>query len=158
MGRYPNWEEMPMRQKTRRRLFALGILAIVLWIVLVIWIFRLIPLPDQSAAHPAKLTDLLAALTIVAVLIERVLETLFRIVEGTWHTAVAYYSHGLRWLKAAEVGEAEAREWLQNIFTFYNTTREDYNQRLRDLLATQINPKPVAATPDQTFRRASMCL
>jgi len=151
MGRYPNWEEKSMRRTTRRWLFMLGGLAIVLWIALVIWIFWLIPLPDQPVVNPAKLTDLLAALTIVAVLIERVLETLFRIVQGTWHTAVAYYSHGLRWLKAAEVEEAEAREWLQNISTFYNTTRADHNRRLRGLLAAQLSLPPAEATPDQTF-------
>jgi hypothetical protein len=151
MGRYPNWEEKSMRRTTRRWLFVLSGLAIVLWIALVIWIFWLIPLPDQpTAANPAKLTDLLAALTIVAVLIERVLETAFRIVQGTWRTAVAYYSHGLRWLKAAEIEEAEAREWLQNISTFYNAIRADYNQRLRDLLAAQITAQPTAM-PDQTY-------
>ncbi len=150
MGRYPNWEEKPMRQKTRRRLFALGFMAIVAWIGLVIWIFWLIPLPDRSGATAAKLADLLAALTIVAVLIERVLETLFRIVEGTWHTGVAYFSHGLRWLKATEVEESEAREWVQNISTFYNSLRVDYNQRMRDLLAAQVTA-PAAATFDQTF-------
>ncbi len=152
MGRYPNWEEKPMRQKTRRYLFALGVLAIVLWIALVIWIFWLIPLPDQpAAANPAKWTDLLAALTIVAVLVERVLETAFRIVQGTWRTAVAYYSHGLRWLKAAEVEEAEAREWLQNISAFFGATRSDYNRRLRNLLAAQLNGPLADALSDQTY-------
>jgi hypothetical protein len=152
MGRYPNWQEKPMRRKTRRALLALGALAIGLWLALVIWIFWLIPLPDQSTAeNPAKWTDLLAALTIVAVLIERVLETAFRIVQGTWRTAVAYYSHGFRWLKAAEVEEAEAREWLQNISTFFGATRSDYNRRLRDLLATQIAGSPTAALSDQTY-------
>lgn len=153
MGRYPNWDEKSMRQKTRRRLYALGGLAIVAWGALVIWIFRLIPLPDQSTAAPAALADLLAALTIVAVLIERVLETSFRIVEGMWHTGVAYFSHGFRWLRAAEVEEAEAREWLQNISTFYNSLRVDYNRRLRDLLASQTARQTVrapaeAAAPD----------
>jgi hypothetical protein len=152
MGRYPNWEEKPMRQKTQRYLFALGALAIVSWIALVIWIFWLVPLPDQPAApNPGKWTDLVATLTIVAVLIERVLETAFRIVQGTWRTAVAYYSHGFRWLKAAEVEEAEAREWLQNISAFFGATRSDYNRRLRDLLAAHIDGRPTEAMPDQTY-------
>ena len=90
MGRYPTGKKSPCARRPGGACSRWAILAIVLWIVLVIWIFRLIPLPDQSAAYPAKLTDLLAALTIVAVLIERVLETLFRIVEGTWRTAVTY--------------------------------------------------------------------
>jgi hypothetical protein len=152
MGRYPNWEEKPMRRKTQRYLFALGVLAIVLWIALVIWIFWLVPLPDQpAAASPANWADLLAALTIIAVLIERVLETGFRIVQGTWRTAVAYYSHGFRWLRAAEVEEAEAREWLQNISVFFGATRSDYNRRLRGLLAAEIDGRPTEAMPDQTY-------
>jgi len=152
MARYPNWEEKAMRRKTRRYLLALGGLATVLWIALVIWIFWLIPLPDQPAAtNPAKWTDLVAMLTIVAVLIERVLETAFRIVQGTWRTAVAYYSHGLRWLKSAEVEEAEAREWLQNISRFFGATRSDYNRRVRNLLATQLNERPTEALSDETY-------
>lgn len=151
MGRYPNWEEKPMRQRTQRRLYVLGALAIVAWAALLIWIFRIIPLPDQPTAAPAALADLLAALTIVAVLIERVLETSFRIVEGMWHTGVAYFSHGLRWLRAAEVEEAEAREWLQNISTFYNARRVDYNRRLRDLLASQTAGAPADVVPADPF-------
>src|SRR5512143_1164723 len=153
MARYPNWEEKPMRRKTRRALFVLGALAILLWIVLVIWIFWLIPLPDQpAAANPARWTDLAAALAIVAVLIERIMETGFRIVQGTWRTAVAYYSHGFRWLKAAEVEEAEAREWLQNISVFFGATRSDCNRRLRNLLTAQLAEPPAAAAFDQTYK------
>jgi hypothetical protein len=50
MGCCPDWEEKPMRQQTRRRLFALGLMASTLWIALLIWIFWLIPMPEQSTA------------------------------------------------------------------------------------------------------------
>ena len=136
MGRYPFWDEKAMRKQTQVVLFVLSTFAMLLWIALAIWIFWLAPLPDRTApASQAALADLLATLTIVAVLIERVLETLFRIVQGSWPQAVAYYSHGFRWLKAALTEEAEAREWLQNVSTFYNTTRSVQNRRLRELLA-----------------------
>ncbi len=149
---YPNWDEQTMRKRTHRRLLMLSGLAVILWIALIGWIFWWLPLPDQpAAANPAKLTDFLAALTIVAVLIERVLETGFRIVQGVWRPAVAYYSHGMRWLKATEMEEAEAREWLQNVSTFYNNLRSAYNRRLRDLLAGTLKIDPLAPVPEQTF-------
>jgi hypothetical protein len=149
---YPNWDEQTMRKRTHRRLLMLSGLAVILWIALIGWIFWWLLLPDQpAAANPAKLTDLLAALTIVAVLIERVLETGFRIVQGVWHPAVAYYSHGMRWLKATETEESEAREWLQNVSTFYNNLRSAYNRRLRDLLAGTLKIDPLAPVPEQAF-------
>jgi hypothetical protein len=149
---YPNWDEQTMRKRTHRRLLVLSGLAVIMWIALIGWIFWWLPLPDQSAAaNPAKLTDFLAALTIVAVLIERVLETGFRIVQGVWRPAVAYYSHGMRWLRATEIEEAEAREWLQNVSTFYNNLRSAYNRRLRDLLAGTLKIDPLAPVPEETF-------
>jgi hypothetical protein len=149
---YPNWDEQTMRKRTHRRLLMLSGLAAILWIALIGWIFWLLPLPDQpAAANPARLTDILAALAIVAILIERVLETAFRIVQGVWRPAVAYYSHGMRWLKATETEEAEAREWLQNVSTFYNTLRSAYNRRLRDLLAGTLKIDPLAPVPEQAF-------
>jgi hypothetical protein len=149
---YPNWDEQTMRKRTHRRLLMLSGLAVMLWIALIGWIFWWLLLPDQpAAANPAKLTDLLAALTIVAVLIERVLETGFRIVQGVWRPAVAYYSHGMRWLKATETEESEAREWLQNVSTFYNNLRSAYNRRLRDLLAGTLKIDPLTPVPEQTF-------
>jgi hypothetical protein len=57
----------------------------------------------------------------------------------------------LRWLRAAEVEEAEAREWLQNISTFHNTLRVDYNRRLRDLLARQTAEPAVDEAPADPF-------
>ena len=149
---YPNWDEQTMCKRTHRRLLMLSGLAVILWIALIGWIFAVLPLPDQPAAvNPAKLTDILAAQTIVAVLIERVLETGFRIVQGVWHPAVAYYSHGMRWLKATETEEAEAHEWLQNVSTFYNAVRSAYNRRLRDLLAGALKIDPLAPVPEQAF-------
>ena len=149
---YPNWDEQTMCKRTHRRLLMLSGLAVILWIALIGWIFAVLPLPDQpAAANPAKLTDIQAALTIVAVLIERVLETGFRIVQGVWHPAVAYYSHGMRWLKATETEEAEAHEWLQNVSTFYNAVRSAYNRRLRDLLAGALKIDPLAPVPEQAF-------
>ncbi len=136
MGRYPAWEEKDIRRITRRRLIALGVLIGVLWMILVIWIFWLAPVPDRLApVSQTALADLLATLTIVAVLIERVLETLFRIMQGSWPQSVAYFSHGFRWLKSTLVEEAEAREWLQNVSTFYNATRAAQNERVRAVLA-----------------------
>lgn len=152
MGRYPGWEEKVMRRITQRRLIALGLLILLLWIALVAWIFWLAPLPDRAEPIPqTELASLLATLTIVAVLIERVLETLFRIVQGSWPQGVAYYSHGLRWLKATLQEEAEAREWLQNVSTFYNRTRETYNQQLRDLLAKFADDEALTAAPEQAY-------
>ncbi len=114
MGRYPVWAEKNMRRITLRHLIALGALIAVLWLMLVIWIFWLAPVSDRAAPiSQSTLAALLATLTIVAVLIERVLETLFRIMQGSWPQSVAYFSHGFRWLKSTLVEEAEAREWLQ---------------------------------------------
>jgi exonuclease VII small subunit len=135
-GAAPEWNEMEMRARTRRLVFA-GIGAIIgLWVFLIGWIVFVAPI-EEAIARPleagADLTMVLAPVLAASLGVERVLETVFNMIEGAWRTGVAYLGYGMRWLKSAETEVAEARQWLQSIGAIYNGNLATNNQQMTQI-------------------------
>jgi exonuclease VII small subunit len=65
--------------------------------------------------------------------VERLLETVFNMIEGAWRTGVAYLGYGMRWLKSAETEVSEARQWLQSIGAIYNGNLATNNQQMTQI-------------------------
>ncbi len=135
-GAAPEWNEMEMRARTRRLVFA-GIGAIIgIWIFLIGWILFVAPI-EEAIARPleagADLTMVLAPVLAASLGVERVLETVFNMIEGAWRTGVAYLGYGMRWLKSAETEVSEARQWLQSIGAIYNGNLATNNQQMTQI-------------------------
>jgi hypothetical protein len=97
----------------------------------------------------ADLTMVLAPVMAAALGVERVLETMFNMVEGAWRTLVAYLGYGMRWLKSAQTEVAEARQWVQSMGTVYNGTLAAYNEKMKAMLDEMNVSSSVADLPDQ---------
>ena len=151
-GAVPQWDEKWMRTRTRR-LWFVGIGVIVgVWVFLLIWLFFLAPI-EKAPARPlevgADLTMVLSPVLAAALGVERVLETMFNMVEGAWRTLVAYLGYGMRWLKGAQTEVAEARQWVQSMGTVYNGTLAAYNEKMRVMLDEMHVSSNVADLPEQ---------
>ena len=151
-GAVPQWDEKWMRTRTRRLWFA-GIGAIVgIWIFLLVWVLFLADIQD-ALARPleagADLAMVLAPVMAAALGVERLLETLFNMIEGAWRTLVAYLGYGMRWLKSAQTEVAEARQWVQSMGTVYNSTLAVYNEKMKTMLDEMNVSSGVASLPDQ---------
>jgi hypothetical protein len=151
-GATPEWDEKWMRARTRRLVFA-GIGVIVgIWVFLIGWVLLAAPIEDLPARPleiGADLAMVLAPVMAAALGVERVLETVFNMIEGAWRTAVAYLGYGMRWLKSAETEVAEARQWVQNMGTVYTGTLTAYNQKMKQMLDDMKASGDVASIPDQ---------
>ncbi len=126
----PTWVPRDEFFKTRFWLRLLVILTVVLWLVLVGWIFLYAPItaaPVATLAVGANLTIVLAPVITAAAAVERTLETIFNLVEGSWRTLVAYLGRGLRWLKSAETEVKQARQFLAYISDKYNAEMQSIN-------------------------------
>src|SRR5678815_5917232 len=87
------------------------------------WVFFYAHIDDATFPAPAagaNLTLVLAPVLVAAAAVERTLESAFNVVEGNWHTLVAYLGRGLRWLKSAEVEVKQARQFLAEASDKYN--------------------------------------
>jgi hypothetical protein len=151
-GAVPQWDEKWMRTRTRRLWFA-GVGVIVgIWGFLLVWVLFLAQIED-AAARPleagADLTMVLAPVMAAALGVERVLETMFNMVESAWRTLVAYLGYGMRWLKSTQSEVAEARQWVQSMGTVYNGTLAVYNEKMKTMLADMNVSSSVASLPDQ---------
>ncbi len=114
----PQWDPKYKRQVTRY-LFA-AVLGLVLagWIVTLYWLFGITSVTDAEPARSLTGVDLavvLAPVLAAAGGVERLLETIFGIIEQYWLTLVAYLGRGLRWLRSAETEVQEARKWLAEV-------------------------------------------
>ncbi len=151
-GAAPEWDEKWMRTHTRRLVFA-GIGVIVgIWVFLIAWVLFIAPVekaPVRPLALGADLTSVLGPVLAAALGVERVLETVFNMIEGAWRTAVAYLGYGMRWLKTAETQVAEARQWMQSMGTVYNDTLAVYNQKMKETLEQMHASGDVASLPDR---------
>lgn len=157
-GDSPEWNEKEMHFRTRRLVFA-GIGAMVgIWIFLIGWVLFVAPIED-APARPleigADLAMVLAPVLAASLGVERLLETVFNMIEGAWRTGVAYLGYGMRWLKSAETEVSEARQWLQSIGAIYNGNLATNNQQMTqifnqhkqkmvDMLAQTANDMPDA--------------
>jgi exonuclease VII small subunit len=129
-----------------------------IWIFLIGWVLFVAPIED-APARPleigADLAMVLAPVLAASLGVERLLETVFNMIEGAWRTGVAYLGYGMRWLKSAETEVSEARQWLQSIGAIYNGNLATNNQQMTqifnqhkqkmvDMLAQTANDMPDA--------------
>jgi hypothetical protein len=106
---------------------------VAIWAGLLYWLFAMADIKEAAAntlQAGVDLTLVLAPVIAAAAGVERLLETVFNTLEGTWRTIVAYLGYGMRWLKSAETELAEARNWLQNMGAIYNGTLATNNQQI----------------------------
>jgi len=121
-GGMPTWSDKDQFFKTRRWFRVLVAVVVILWVVLIVWVL-VSPVEDAEAlplAVGANLTIVLAPVLAAAAAVERSLESIFNILEGSWRTMVAYLGRGMRWLKNAEIEVQQARQFLNDVFDKYN--------------------------------------
>jgi len=108
----------------RRWFAALVAAVIVIWIVLIVWVMLLAPIakiPVKPLEVGANLTVILAPVLAAAAGVERILETIFNVIESGWKSMVAYLGRGLRWLKTAETEVIQSRQWLADVSERYKS-------------------------------------
>ncbi len=140
-GGMPLWSDRDQFFKTRRWFRVLVSVIVVLWGILIAWIL-VSPINDAEALPlvvGANLTIVLAPVLAAAAAVERTLESMFNVLEGSWRTMVAYLGRGLRWLKNAEIEVQQARQFLAD-------ASEKYNSELQEI---QFGPASAATIADE---------
>jgi exonuclease VII small subunit len=148
-GGMPTWSEQDQFFKTRRWFRILLVLVIALWLGLIGWVL-ISPIQDAQAlplAVGANLTIVLAPVLAAAAAVERTLESVFNVLEGSWRTMVAYLGRGMRWLKNAEIEVQQARQFLNNVSEKYNAELNNiqFGQASVSTLTDEIQAKVDAA-------------
>lgn len=119
----PAWDERAQFFRMQRWFRFLVLLIVGIWIGLVVWVFFFAQI-DEAASSPleasANLTVVLAPILAAAAAVERTLETIFNVIEGSWRTMVAYLGRGMRWLKSAETEVKQARAFLADVADKFN--------------------------------------
>ena len=124
----PTWDEKYQFFRMQTWFRILVVLVIGMWIGLIAWVLLFAPITDATAKAleaSANLTVVLAPVLAAAAAVERTLETIFNVLEGSWRTMVAYLGRGLRWLKSAEVEVKQARQFLADVADRYNAEMEN---------------------------------
>lgn len=119
----PSWDERAQFFRMQRWFRFLVLLVIGIWVGLILWVVFYAQITDADALPleaSANLTVVLAPLLAAAAAVERTLETIFNVVEGSWRTMVAYLGRGMRWLKSAETEVKQARQFLEEVADRYN--------------------------------------
>jgi exonuclease VII small subunit len=119
----PAWNPSDEFSRVRTWFRILVLAAMVIWFVLIGWIFVYAPVtkaPVSTLPVGANLTIVLAPVLAAAAAVERTLETIFNVVEGSWRTMIAYLGNGLNWLKSAETEVQQARQFLADVSAKYN--------------------------------------
>lgn len=140
-GGMPTWKEPVEHAKVERWFRFLIAVVVLLWVVLIGWVLFIAPIEKAAVSKletGANLTLVLAPVLVAAAAVERTLESVFNVIEGSWHTMVAYLGRGMRWLKSAEVEVKQARQFLAE-------ASDKYNQEMQSL---QIGQNSVAAITD----------
>jgi hypothetical protein len=130
-GLTPAWDEAQMWRQTRQRIMILAGVVVGIWIFLGVWVLFIAPIAESEVRILPLGADIALALTPViaaAAGVERLLETVFNTIEGTWRAGVAYLGYGFRWLKSAQTELSEARQWMQSMGAYYNGTVATNNQ------------------------------
>ena len=125
----PTWDETYQFFRMQRWFRILVVLVVGLWIGLIAWVLLFAPITDATAKAleaSANLTVVLAPVLAAAAAVERTLETIFNVLEGSWRTMVAYLGRGMRWLKSAEVEVKQARQFLADVADRYNTEMQNF--------------------------------
>ena len=124
----PAWDEKYQFFRMQTWFRILVLLVVGLWIGLIVWVLLYAPITDATAKAldaSANLTVVLAPVLAAAAAVERTLETLFNVLEGSWRTMVAYLGRGMRWLKSAEVEVKQARQFLADVADKYNAEMQN---------------------------------
>ena len=119
----PTWDERSQYFRMQRWFRFLVLLVIGIWIGLIVWVIFYAQITDAVASPleaSANLTVVLAPILAAAAAVERTLETIFNVVEGSWRTMVAYLGRGMRWLKSAETEVKQARQFLAEVADKFN--------------------------------------
>jgi len=122
-GGMPTWSEREQFFKVQRWFRVLIAAVVLLWLLLIGWVLFIAPIKNAEASKleaGANLTLVLAPVLVAAAAVERTLESVFNVIEGSWHKMVAYLGRGLRWLKSAEVEVKQARQFLAEASDKYN--------------------------------------
>lgn len=117
-----DWDPEAKRRQMKISFRILVVLVAAVWVGLIAWVFVIAPIVDVEAKEldpGASLTLVLAPVLVAAAGVERMLETLFNIIEGAWKSLVAYLGRGLLWLKNAETEVMQSRQWLADVSTRY---------------------------------------
>ncbi|MFN8598754.1 MAG: hypothetical protein U0559_21525 [Anaerolineae bacterium] len=147
-----DWNEYAVRQRMRKWFVVLATAVGVISLGLIGWVLFVAPITKAEVtplAVGADLTLVLAPILAAAAGVERLLETIFNVLEGAWRTMVAYLGYGMRWLKSAEGEVEQARQWLSNTTGLYTSTLRSYNEKM-DAFLKEINASntPVADLPE----------
>lgn len=119
----PTWDERSQYFRMRAWFRILVLLIIGIWVGLIAWVLLFAQINDAISSPleaSANLTVVLAPILAAAAAVERTLETLFNVIEGSWRTMVAYLGRGMRWLKSAETEVKQARQFLAEVADKYN--------------------------------------
>ena len=148
-GGMPLWSEKDKFFKTRNWFRFLVIVTIILWGALIGWVL-FSPIQNADAlplAVGANLTIVLAPVLAAAAAVERTLESLFNVLEGSWRTMVAYLGRGLRWLKNAEIEVQQARQFLADASDKYNSELQEikFGQASASTIADEVQIKVLSA-------------
>jgi len=144
-GGMPTWNDKDKFFSTRRWFRVLIAVFVILWLILIGWVLSS-PIQDAAAlplAVGANLTIVLAPVLAAAAAVERTLESIFNVLENSWHTMVAYLGRGLRWLKNAEIEVQQARQFLADASEKYNAELQNvqFGQASASTLADEIQAK-----------------
>lgn len=119
----PTWDERAQYFRMQRWFRFLVLLIIGIWVGLIAWVLFFAPIGEADARPlevSANLTVVLAPILAAAAAVERTLETIFNVIEGSWRTMVAYLGRGMRWLKSAETEVKQARQFLADVADKFN--------------------------------------
>jgi hypothetical protein len=119
----PAWDERSQHFRMQAWFRIVVLLIIGIWVGLIVWVLFFAHITDATASPleaSANLTVVLAPMLAAAAAVERTLETLFNVIEGSWRTMVAYLGRGMRWLKSAETEVKQARQFLAEAADKYN--------------------------------------
>ena len=124
MDGMPTWSPQDQFLKAQNWFRVLIAVVVILWLLMIGWVFFVAPIEKALVSKlevGANLTLVLAPVLVAAAAVERTLESLFNMIEGSWHTMVAYLGRGLRWLNSAETEVQQARQFLADASDKYNT-------------------------------------
>jgi hypothetical protein len=141
-GGMPTWSEREQFFKVQRWFRLLIAAVALLWLILIWWVLFKAQIENADALKleaGANLTLVLAPVLVAAAAVERTLESVFNVIEGSWQKLVAYLGRGLRWLKSAEVEVKQARQFLAE-------ASDKYNMEMRSLQIGDISVSEITDT------------
>ncbi len=135
-GTLPRWDEAAMHARTRILIRLIGIIYIMIWLALLVWILGFAPI-DVTVRPDTAGPDLnlaLAPVLVLAALNELIVARVFDLLEGSWRSLVAYFGYGMRRLKAAQTEVAVMRRTLQEASAVYYNLLVAHSEQIRQML------------------------